>query len=162
MSREHGAARSLVLMHADVEVDVELEASGARRRPHPWLSLVLAWLVPGAGHWLLGQRWRGVSFFVLLVMTFAFGWGASAGHAVSLEHHPVAFWLQLPAGGPMLLALGFAPGLAVPPPEVVARLDLALTFTMVAGLLNLLLVHDAWERAVVLRRGACAERGRPR
>ena len=31
-------------------------------------TLVVAWLVPGAGHFMLGRRGRGISFF-LLVMT---------------------------------------------------------------------------------------------
>jgi hypothetical protein len=150
----------------------------------PIVVLALAWLVPGLGHALLGQRWRGAVYFVLIAHLFAIGVALTDGHAVDRREHPVAFYAQVPAGGPTLAklawdgrspspaALGAARRTALVPYEtgdaanddvqrrgiesLVARLDLGLLYTMIAGLLNFLLAVDAFERAI--RRGQEDER----
>ncbi len=35
--------------------------------------LILGWLIPGAGHWWLQERWKGVIIFILLMGTFIGG-----------------------------------------------------------------------------------------
>ncbi|MFC1850171.1 DUF6677 family protein [candidate division CSSED10-310 bacterium] len=35
--------------------------------------ILLAWLIPGAGHLYIGRVWKGVLFFVCLTFTFIFG-----------------------------------------------------------------------------------------
>lgn len=37
------------------------------------LACLVAWLLPGAGHWLLGRRAKAVVFLALVVATFATG-----------------------------------------------------------------------------------------
>jgi hypothetical protein len=124
--------------------------------------LILGWLLPGAGHFVLGQRWRGVAFFVLLTATFALGLVLTEGGAVSFEEHRIALCAQIFAGAPALAGLvrdhgryAAVEGFSIRPimsPEVVAMIDLGLLFTMLAGLLNLLLIVDAYERALAARR----------
>lgn len=122
----------------------------------PELAAVLAWLVPGLGHLYAGYPIKGAVALVLLLGMHVAGLVVSRGDCVSLdqEHgHPYAFVAQLGAGLPTGAALAYAhgklpwqpPALVVSDPEYVARLpdvDVGLLFTMVAGLLNLLLIHD--------------------
>lgn len=129
----------------------------------PWQIAIAAWLFPGAGHWKTGQRWRGAAFAVAVTLTYALGWAATDGHAVSTEVHPLAFAAQLFAGLPTAAALALnharTPsaaaatvfGAPVTPGPIVAWIDLGLVFTMTAGLLNLLLAIDAFERALKAR-----------
>lgn len=126
-----------------------------KHAPHPMVALIVAWLVPGAGHWLLGLRLRAVSYCVAVILTFVIGWLVTDGVAVSYASHPIAFWLQLPAGLLPLAGVLTVPAgeLALPSPAIVAVTDVALTFTMVAGMLNVLLMHDAFALAAKKRRG---------
>lgn len=39
----------------------------------PIAALVLGWCIPGAGHWILGQRKKAVFLFVVIMLTFAAG-----------------------------------------------------------------------------------------
>ncbi len=131
---------------------------------HPLVLLFLAWLAPGSAHFLLGQRWRGAAFFAIIVATFLAGLQLTRSAAVSLENHPLAFLAQVFAGLPLLAGLGIGaatdPATAgggpfyatpPPPPSVVAVTDLGVLFTMVAGLLNFLLILDAFDRAAAAR-----------
>ena len=144
--------------------------------PPPLGVAIAAWLLPGAGHWWLGERRRALGYGVSILALFVIALVISRGYAVSKREHPFAFWLQLPAGAPALIGATLEPAAAAetadvrrtdvapwrravlarrgrppvvspPPDEVVATMDLALTYSMVAGLLNLLLIHDAWEAA---------------
>lgn len=133
------------------------------------LAAVLAFLVPGMGHVYLGKRGKGLAAFVLIVGLFVSGLWLSGGEAVWLDRefgHPWAFCAQvgagLPAGAGLLRSHAYevktmlgmkaepppTPGKALwTQPEYVAQLphqDEGLLFTMVAGLLNLLLIHDAF------------------
>ena len=39
----------------------------------PWLTVILAWLVPGAGHFLLGKKGRALIIFACVVVSFVVG-----------------------------------------------------------------------------------------
>jgi hypothetical protein len=141
-------------------------AEARARGRHPELAAILAFLVPGLGHLYLGKTVKGV--FALVFLCGLFGWGVkvSAGECVSLDKqngHPYAFFAQLPAGLPTGLALlhthqyevkqklGIEADRPTEPDyekdlEAMAQLphqDEGLLYTMIAGLLNLLLIHDA-------------------
>ena len=115
-------------------------------------SLVLlclgAWLVPGAGHLWLGRRQKGVIFLVALPLMFLTG--------ILLDGGIFPFELSEP-----LVALAAASNVAIGLPWVLARmLDLgggvvtAATyeygncFMIVAGLLNSLVILDAFDVAM--------------
>ena len=118
--------------------------------PVPILSLLAGWLVPGAGHFLLGERARAAAFAAAVLGTFALGLAITGGNAVSWQEHPVAFVVEAPAGLATLVpvAIEVVRGQAVAlADDKVKYLDLGLLFCMMAGLWNLLLAVDAYERA---------------
>jgi hypothetical protein len=122
----------------------------------PEVAAVLAWLVPGAGHLYAGHKVKGAGGLVFVLGLFLCGLWLSGGEAVSLRDrfgHPYAFLAQVGAGGPTGLGLLISRKHHYPQSEEELRSleytrgypdrDTGLLFTMIAGLLNLLLVHDA-------------------
>jgi len=67
-----------------------------------YMALVLAWLVPGLGHVLLGQRRRGVIFAVTIHGLFAAGMLIAGVRAINPEQQ-IWTYTQYLAGWPMLL-----------------------------------------------------------
>ena len=114
------------------------------------LTLVcgLAWLVPGAGHLLQGRRQKGLIFLIALPLMFATG--------LWLEGRLFPLELSDP-----LVFLGAIANRGIGAPYVVARLmdagagnvtaaayEYGNTFLMTAGLLNFLVVLDAFDIAL--------------
>ncbi len=185
----------------------------------PAVAAVLAWLVPGLGHWYQGRRSKALLFFVCIFSTFAYGLFIGKGRVVyasmrtydmrlyyvaqagvglpampalvqafrfrndsyeaSLEaqrrrgdgknvaqmtydaameryHHPQSFfdWFMVP---PYVLpdpevrrSQGQIPGDDVPDEldlinkDLNRNFELGTIYTAIAGLLNLLVIYDAW------------------
>jgi len=116
---------------------------------------LLAWLVPGLGHWYAGQRGRGLVCMVTITATF---WtGVAIGgvrETVDPAQRRLWFLAQLGAGGNALAAYGVQRvtaavqrGKVPAAPTPWRALDMAIHYTAVAGLLNLLVVLDAIARA---------------
>ena len=112
-------------------------------RPSPFGTAVLAWLVPGGGHFLAGQKQKAAIFFVVLSAMFAFGLLFSGELFAFDTSDPLVFLAALAQwalGGPRLLA-AIAGG---PHTDVTAiTYEYGNTFFIVAGLLNSLIVLDA-------------------
>jgi hypothetical protein len=118
----------------------------------PFLVLLVGWLIPGAGHLILGKRGRGVLIFVSVLASFAIGvmmrgplFQPSGGNDVLSRFIQVGgFVADLASGLPYLLAswLGYAP------PDVATHTaDYGSKFIVAAGLLNILAMVDAYEIA---------------
>lgn len=114
--------------------------------------IVLAWLIPGAGHALLGDVRRAVTFFVTLTVMFAIG-VAFGGRLFPFQ---LSEWLvflaaiaQWGLGLPRIVAgmAGVGGG-----DVVAATYEYGNTFLMAAGLLNMLVVLDAYDRARGVKR----------
>jgi hypothetical protein len=112
------------------------------------LLCVMSWAVPGAGHLWLGRRPKGVIFLVVLPIMFAIGL-ALRGRLFPFDlREPLvclAAFADIGIGIPYFIAasLGFGTG------EVTAvTYEYGNTFLIVAGLLNLLVVIDAWDVAL--------------
>jgi hypothetical protein len=108
---------------------------------------VLSWLIPGAGHLLQGRRQKGLVFLIALPLMFACG-----------------LWLQgrlfpLELSDPLVF-LGAIANRGIGAPYLVARLmeagsgnvtaasyEYGNTFLMTAGLLNFLVILDAFDIA---------------
>ncbi len=61
---------------------------------NPWeavLPCVLAWVVPGAGHFYLGRRRRAVAFFAIVLITFVMGMALSGRAYVADQGHPLTY-----------------------------------------------------------------------
>ena len=71
------------------------------------VACVLAWLLPGAGHWYLGRRSRAVVFFCLITVSFVLGVLLHGRFSVYDRRQPVLSVFQVVAclgSGPMEMA----------------------------------------------------------
>ncbi|MBI4583086.1 MAG: hypothetical protein HY717_03575 [Planctomycetes bacterium] len=110
-----------------------------------YLSTVLAgWLIPGAGHWILGQRARAAILFAAVNATFWIGQYLGDFRPVNRAIHPIFFWGQVGNGLGTLVSNYLWGEKRTPPPGVDRTLppllNTGILFTSIAGLLNLLLV----------------------
>jgi hypothetical protein len=121
-------------------------ASATTRAPSPNHVLVCAaaWAVPGLGHLWLGRR-KGLVFLVTIPLMFAFG----------LALHGRIFPVEL---SQPLVALAALANMGIGIPYILARMfgygagnviavtyEYGNTFLIVAGLLNTLVVIDAFD-----------------
>jgi len=127
------------------------EPSAAEKQP-PILVCAAAWLVPGAGHLLVGRSRKAVIFFIALTSMYALGLGFG-GRIFPLEWQDPLVLLsalaQWSVGLPRLAALvgGFGQG------DVVSvNYEYANTFLIVSGLLNMLVILDAYDVATGRKR----------
>jgi hypothetical protein len=111
-----------------------------------------AWLVPGAGHFLVGQTQKAVVFFVVLITMVAVGLTCGGRLFPFQLAEPLVFlaaiaqWLVLL---PRVLAsmAGLGQG-----DIVAAAYEYGNTFLIVAGLLNALVILDVFDRATGRKR----------
>ncbi len=118
----------------------------------PFLVVLASWLVPGAGHLMLGKRGRAILIFASVVLTFLFGvlmqgplFQPSGGADVlSRLIQYGGFIGDLAVGLPYLAAsfLGYAP-----PDSASHVADYGSKLIVAAGLLNILAMVDAYEIA---------------
>ena len=109
------------------------------------LAVLLAWLLPGAGHFYLGYRNRAMLMCFLVVLIFMTGVLISDGGVVSAARHPYGMILQVFNGAPAIITIPLARA-SVEPSDT--RLgDFAMLLTLVGGALNALLIADAFYRA---------------
>ena len=121
-------------------------------------ALLLGWIVPGLGHFVAGQRGRGIALGLLVGGTYIAGLALSRGEAVSRELHPYSFIAQIGLGVTLpILKLDPAQGVVKHGAnsinqldDVPRRLDSGLLFCNIAGLLNMLALFDLV--SVLLRR----------
>lgn len=113
------------------------------------LAGLLAWILPGLGHLFLGLRGHGLIHLVVIGATF---WGGVALGGVQNTVKPTErtawFLAQLSTGSFALGAYGWSKALGNSSPTYTrATEDVAVVYTGVAGLLNLLVILDALVRA---------------
>ena len=112
-----------------------------------YLICAVAWAIPGGGHLWLGRRQKGVVFLLMLPLMFVIG--------LALEGRLFPFELTQP-----LVALAAFADIGIGLPYVIAKAIgagggrvVAITyeygnaFLIVAGLLNMLVVLDAFDIA---------------
>ncbi len=125
-------------------------ATGPSPRSEPTHAALLcgvAWLVPGAGHFMLGQTRKAIAFFVLLTAMYVIGL-ALGGRLFPFESaEPLVFLAALAewaAALPRLAAMvgGFGQGQVTS-----ATYEYGNTFVIVSGLLNTLVLLDTYDRA---------------
>ena len=68
------------------------------------LAVLMSWLVPGMGHWIMGFRVRGILLAVILLGTFWWGEVVAGGYAVIREEHDIFFYGQVGNGLSALVA----------------------------------------------------------
>ncbi|HEU4418018.1 MAG TPA: DUF6677 family protein [Planctomycetota bacterium] len=116
---------------------------------NPALCAGLSWLAPGLGHARAGQKDKGMLMGAAVAVVFALGLAFSHGHAVDRATYSV-WWIgqNLFGGGSLFAALVTGPmRMEGAPPN----LDLGVVLCTVAGLMNLVVMVDAYtvaERSV--------------
>ncbi len=152
-----------------------------RNRP---LAALLAWLIPGAGHFYQGRRTKGAIYMVCILSVWILGFALGGGHVVYASWQPGDkrwhYLLQAGVGAAALPALvqgdrmrrytefgetrsDYSPlwgGFMAPPirPVIENRADevsawyarrgagyeMGTWYTVIAGLLNILVIYDAY------------------
>lgn len=147
---------------------------------NPAWAALLAWLIPGAGHFYQRRYSKGALFLVCILSTYFFGLTIGGGHVVyaswTKNDRRWQYGFQLPVGAAALPALvqshrvkngkePFFGGIMAPPSHVADPhdefdlrndelaqwhltyhwyFDLGTLYTMIAGLLNILAIYDAY------------------
>ena len=151
---------------APATIEVDLKNQG--------LAAFLAWLWPGAGHLYQGRYGKSVLFMVCILGTYFFGLTLGDGHVVYASwkqedrrwQYPLCqVWVGLPALPAIVQTLrvnsGREPlfnGRMAPPRTTVhgehelaswhrelgSKFELGTLYTVIAGLLNVLVIYDAF------------------
>ncbi len=144
----------------------------------PGLAALWAWLWPGAGHLYQRRYAKGILFMVCILSTYFFGLAMAGGHVVYTSWNQVdrrwQYVCQLGVGLPALPAIvqarrksmGREPlfgGIMAPPvieygedelaqwhKQYSLHFELGTLYTMIAGLLNVLAIYDAYGGPVLV------------
>lgn len=111
-------------------------------------AMLLALVLPGAGHLFLGRVRRAIAFFLIVLSMFAIGLALDGGlYTVAMSRGALLRILSTYAsmGSGLFYALahffGARANIASP------TFEYGITFTLTAGLMNLLLVLDCFDIA---------------
>lgn len=113
----------------------------------PYLVLLSAWLVPGSGHWWMGRKRRAVAFAALIMASLVVGCLLHGNLHRVVPNQPLTLLATLGSmgmGAPYFVLryfIGYSGDLVAPGYEY------GSAFILTAGLMNLLLVLDAWDLA---------------
>jgi hypothetical protein len=130
---------------ADTRTATVVEARPASAVP----ACILAWLLPGAGHFYLRRHRKGAVFLGAIGALFVLGLAMDSRLQLTTGLDDILASLfslaQMAIGVPYLVArmLGFDAGQVTS-----VTFEYGNTFTAVAGLLNVLVVLDAYDIAV--------------
>ena len=131
------------------------------------VACLLAWLVPGAGHFYLGRRGKGIVFATIVLVTFMTGMALQGRVYLATSEQPLSYLATFAnlALGPLDLVgreVSYDRIIYVFPPETDRALyqdildrtrarilavthEYGTTFILTAGLMNILLILDAFD-----------------
>jgi len=111
-----------------------------------WISMVLAYLVPGAGHLYLGRRARAIAYFCIVIFMFAVGLAVD-GDLYTVTRTGGSLLRLLAAFGSMGggLLYWIADFKGVQGDITAITYEHGTAFVITAGLMNLLLVLDVFD-----------------
>jgi hypothetical protein len=124
-------------------------------------AVVGAWLVPGAGHLALGRYGRAAIFFVTITGSFVLGlslngrlfWPTVAEPPSTFHFDLITLlWFFAQVGSGLCYLVSYAFELGTNPTPEAATFEYGNTFMFLAGLLNYLVVHDAFDIAAGRKR----------
>jgi hypothetical protein len=122
-------------------------ADRAQSATYTYLICLAAWAVPGAGHLLLGRLQKGLTFLIALVLMFVMGlWLEGRLFPIEIGQPLVALaaLAEMGAGVAFFVARQAGTGAG----RVVAlTYEYGNAFLIVAGLMNMLVVLDAFDIA---------------
>lgn len=163
MSNETGSAKSNSAQDPFAPVPLDLK--------NPTTAAILAWLIPGAGHLYQGRRGKGILFLVCILSIYFLGLSMGGGRVVYAKwdnaEKRLPLICQLGVGLPTLPAFAqayfvknskkpieiFGVRLMAPPLDAAENaslhrkygylFEMGTLYTMIAGLLNVLVIYDA-------------------
>ena len=116
----------------------------AQKTHRPFVPVLVAWLLPGGGHWIIGRPWPALFVAGGVLPLFLLGLHMTGWEIVSPTRHPYYAIAHVWAGLPALFAWLLNQDTVVTtvlPFEQTGRL-----YTAVAGMLNLMAIADVWAR----------------
>jgi hypothetical protein len=123
-------------------------SAGAPGRGRAWTAAALAWVFPGLGHLYLGKRRTAALFAVIVTACFLLG-VSFEGRLYTIESgQPLTILATFAVWGAGLLNLGARILSSNPGGTVLApTYEYGCAYLLTAGLMNLLLMLDAWHLA---------------
>jgi hypothetical protein len=116
----------------------------------PALALFLGWLIPGAGHLYIGRKGKAVVFLLSLCITFIIGLSLGSFRNVFFLNASGRVGLatlgQLPLGLIAILTM-MKTTVAGPAIDLFPNYSIGTLFTCIAGLLNILVMFNAFREA---------------
>ena len=118
------------------------------RRVPPGLAAVLAWIFPGLGHLYLGRRRTALLYAAIVTVTFVLGLSFQGRLYTIDSSQPLTILATFAVSGAGLLNIAARflsdnPGGAILAPTY----EYGCAYLLTAGLMNLLLMLDAWDIA---------------
>lgn len=121
----------------------------ASEKPRALIAVALAWFFPGLGHAYLGRRRAALFYAAIVLVTFLLGLSFEGRLYSPDRSQPLTFLATFAVFGvglPNILARLISDN---PGGEVLAlTYEYGCAFLLTAGLMNLLLMLDAWDIAV--------------
>ncbi|MFN0207308.1 MAG: DUF6677 family protein [Planctomycetota bacterium] len=111
----------------------------------PAAAALLAFLIPGGGHYYLGRRGKALIAGIALTLTLVIGIVLAEGATIQRERDQYFWSGQILLGIPAAVATVVNHGRRIQHEMPLA--ELGLLFTTVAGLLNVLMILDAYSTA---------------
>lgn len=117
-------------------------AGNSAQQGFVYLPLIAGWLVPGAGHFLLGKWIRGLLLAASIVLMFALGLAMHGKLYTGAQDILDVLGMIGDLGNGALFFVGRVMGLGADPVQVTTA-DYGTKFIVVAGLLNVIAAVDA-------------------
>jgi uncharacterized protein DUF6677 len=129
-----------------------MSESGPPRRSTA-AAMVLAWLVPGLGHYYLGRRKTAIAFALIVAATFLLGLSFQGRLYTVEEGQPLTILATFAVYGAGLLNIA-ARAISENPAGTILSptYEYGCAYLLTAGLMNLLLVLDAHDLATGKKR----------
>ena len=151
MQSKDNVADNLASRYAELADDPPQPYPSAKRN----LALIASWLVPGGGHLVLGKYGRGLLFLFTIAGAFLIGLSLharlfypipTASTEVSSSPDYIGIlWFFAQIGSGLCYLLSYAVGAGTVPQPGAATFEYGNAFTFLAGLLNYLVMHDAFD-----------------
>lgn len=109
------------------------------------VAVLSAWLVPGLGHFYLKRRLRGLVFFVLVIVSMLVGCWLEGNLYTVVPGQPLTMLATLASMGMGFAYFVLRYVLHYQGNIMGAGYEYGTAFLLTAGLMNLLLVLDAWD-----------------
>jgi Family of unknown function (DUF6677) len=118
------------------------------RRVHPAVAAILAWIFPGLGHFYIGRRRTALAYAAIVTTTFLLGLSFEGRLYTIDRSQPLTILATFAVSGAGLLNvaarfLSDNPGGTILSPTY----EYGCAYLLTAGLMNLLLMLDAWDIA---------------